>query len=569
MSRHQMKGQATAAAGAAATMTGGQIVAASLAAHGTDRVFCVPGESFLGIIDALRDHPGITLVACRHEGGAGFMAVADARLTGRPGVVMASRAPGSANVSIAVQTAQEDGVPLVVVVGQVERGDLGRGAFQEISYDRTYSGLAKAVIDIRDPGRAAEQMAQAFHTAARGQPGPVVVVVPEDMLAEEVAAPPVPVLSVGRPQATEEAVARVAASLAAAKRPLLIAGMALSSEAGRAALRRCADAWDLPVAVTSRQGDLLDNSSPGFVGQLSYGADLEFLARLEETDCILAVGTRLGDVTSQGYRFPAVPHPEAPLHHVHPSAEALGALRRCETVTLADPAHFLGQLARLAPARRPWKVWRDELHRFFTGWSDFARAGLPAEAGDGVVFGAVIAACNALLPDDAILTADAGNFGSWLNRYYLCRAPQRLLGPLSGAMGYGVPAAVAACLRHPERPVICFVGDGGMMMTGAELATALAQGAAPIIIVADNRAYGTIRMHQEKRYPGRPYATGLAELDFAGMAEAMGCRALRVTRAAEIRPALERALSTRDRPVLLHVATSLVHLSPTFTLNDS
>lgn len=543
-------------------MTGGQEIVASLLAHGVDRVFCVPGESFLGIIDALVDAPQIQLVTARHEGGAGFMAVADARLTGRPGVVMVSRGPGASNATIAIQTAHEDGVPLVVIVGQVERQDLGRGAFQEVNYAKTYSELAKWTVQIDAPERAAALMAQAFHVARRGLPGPVVVSIPEDVLDATCVETLAPVFSVARPRAAQEDAETVAAILAASSRPLLIAGMAVNTQRGRAALRRVADTWELPVAASARQPDILTNDHPSFTAHLGYAADPRLVNGLREASTILGVGTRLGDVTSQGYSFPAAPQPAHSLIHVHESADAVGTLRETNLALLADCAEFLDRLAALAPESRPWVAWRNTLHETYVQWSMWT----PVSSNDGTVFGAMVEACSRHLPDDAIITADAGNFGIWLNRYFRYRGEQRFLNALSGAMGFGVPAAVAASLRYPSRRTVCFVGDGGFLMTGAELATARAAGANPVIVVSDNGSYGTIRMHQEKRQPRRVHGTSLINPDFAAIARAHGCHAIQVRRNEETDSAIVDALA-HNGPVLIHVVTSLSHISPTLTLD--
>ncbi len=540
-------------------VSGSQAIVASFRAHNVERIFCVPGESFLGIMDALIDAPEIELVTARHEGGAGFMAVADARLSGRPGVVMVSRGPGAANVTIAIQTAREDGVPLVVIVGQVDRQDFGRGAFQEVNYAKTYSDLAKWTVQIEAPDRAAALLAQAFHVASRGFPGPVVVAVPEDLLDDTCACAPSPVLSVARPRAAADEVEATAALLAASPRPLLVAGMAANTACGRTALRQVADAWEIPIAASARQADILENTHPSFVAHLGYGTDPRLVTGLREATLMLAVGTRLGDVTSQGYTFPAVPIPEVPLIHVHESADAVGTLRETRLAILADCTEFLQKLAALAPQHKPWTPWRDRLHETWLGWSKWT----PVEAEDGVVFAAMVDACSRRLPDDAIITADAGNFGAWLNRYFRYREGQRFLNALSGAMGFGMPAAVAAALRFPERRVVCFLGDGGFQMTGAELATACARGAKPIVILSDNASFGTIRMHQERRYPRRVHGTGLTNPDFAAIGRAHGCLTLTVARNEDAEPALLEALAY-DGPALLHVKTSLRHISPTF-----
>ncbi len=543
--------------------TAGHLFVRALETHGVDRVFCVPGESFLGALDALRDSRQIQVVTTRHESGAGFMAVADARLREGLGVAMVSRGPGASNATIAVHTAQQDAQPLLLVVGQVERADLQRGAFQEVDYRQMYGGMAKAVIEVEAPHRLGELMAQACHVALSGLPGPVILVVPEDVFEAEV--PPeaaAPRFPVGRPGPAPREVAAVAERLAAAERPLVIAGVELATEAGRASLRRLADAWGVPVAVSSRQSDLLDNAHPGFAGHLSYAANREMVARLAESDLVLAIGTRLGDVTTQGYSFPAAPEPAQPVIQVHPEAGEIGRIRRVAQGVVSGGRDFCDALAAQAPAVDPWQAWRDHLHGQQAAWTEWQ----PLPASDGVPFGAVVAALHAQLPADAIVTSDAGNFGGWLNRHLPLTGTRRLLGPLSGAMGYGVPAAVAAALRAPTRKVVCFVGDGGLLMTGTELATAAAYGAAPLVVVSDNGAYGTIRLHQEKRFPGRPVATDLANPDFALFARAFGLEVVPVAEQDAVPAAVERALAVRG-PALLHVRSSLDHISPGIRLS--
>ncbi|QPC44360.1 acetolactate synthase [Kaustia mangrovi] len=542
--------------------TAGREIVACLKAHDLDRVFCVPGESFLGVIDALRDDPSISLVTCRHEGGAGFMALADARLMRRPGVVMVSRGPGASNATIAIQTAQEDGVPLVVLVGQVERGHRGRRAFQEVDYAKTYSDLAKWCVEITDPARAGELMAQAIAVSRRGIPGPVVVVTPEDMLEAPCPRAEPVCLGVGLPGVDEIDVAQTAERLAGAKRPLVIAGQAVNHDFGRRALRNFADVWGVAVAASSRQADVLENTHGSYVAHLGYAADRTLVDRLREADLVLAIGTRLGDVTSQGYTFPTAPMPEQALIHVHEDASAIGGVRHVTLGAVADCALFLDRLSERRPAGRPWEPWVAQAHAAYLDWSRWQ----PVEADDGVVFGAVVDAFSRHLPDDAIVTADAGNFGGWLNRYFRFRGDQILLGPLSGAMGYGVPAAAAAAMRRRKRKAVCFVGDGGFMMTGNELATAIAHDASPVVVIADNGSYGTIRLHQEKRFPGRAYGTALANPDFTRLGEAFGAKTVRVEHADEVEEAVRVAVEASE-PVVLHVKTSLEHISATARLS--
>jgi acetolactate synthase I/II/III large subunit len=543
------------------TRTAAQLLVAELEAHGVDRVFCVPGESYLAVLDALYGRP-IEVVTCRHESGAGFMAVADAKLTGRPGICFVSRGPGASNAAIAVHTAQQDAAPLVLFVGQVERKDRGRGAFQEVNYERTFGDMAKLVVEVSDPSRLAEITAQAFHVASIGAPGPVVVVLPEDMLSEPVTAAVQgrrPGLSAvpAQPVASE-----VAKMVRRAERPLLIAGGRLSSAPGRAALRRVAERWHIPVAVSFRQQDLFDNDHPLYAGHLGYLLPKHQVATYAESDLILAVGTRLGDVTTQGYVLPSAPRPAQTLIHVYDDTAVLGSVFATDLAIATHPAAFLNALAaEAAPPPGRHAAWNAKLHRL---WADLA-AWEPRHAADGLVFGAVIAALARRCGEDAVFTIDAGNFSGWLSRYFSFRASQRLLGPVSGAMGFGVPAAVAAALRLKRR-VICLVGDGGMLMTGNELAVAVQHQLPLVILVANNGSYGTIRLHQEKAFPGRRIATDLANPDFARLAEAFGALGLRLEREDEVERVLDAAFASTG-PAVIDVRTSLEYISAFTTLS--
>jgi acetolactate synthase-1/2/3 large subunit len=491
------------------------------------------------------------------------MAVADARLTSVTGVVMVSRGPGASNVSIAIHTAQQDGVPLVVIVGQVERRNIGRSAFQEVDYATSFSGLAKAAFQINSADAVPALMAKAFHLARCGLPGPVIVAIPEDVFDERFEGERAPVFAVAKPRVAEADVSLAASLLGSQARPLFIPGMALNNDHGRKAVERFADAWQIPVAPSARQPDIIANEHPSFVAHLGYGTDPKLLVGLRQATAILAVGTRLGDVTSQGYTFPAAPHMDVPLIHIHESAEAISSARETQLPILADCAEFLVELAARAPAALPWQDWQRALRRNYEEWSRWKCVA----ADDGVVFGVVVDAVQKHAPHNSIITADAGNFGAWLNRYFRYRKGQKFLNALSGAMGFGVPAAVAAALRFRERRTICFVGDGGFLMTGTECATARAYLANPIIIVSDNGSYGTIRMHQEKKFPKREYATRLVNPDFAQLARSFGFESLTVTKNEEAEPAFLEALASKS-PFLIHVRTSLKHISPSLTLRD-
>jgi acetolactate synthase I/II/III large subunit len=542
------------------TLTAAGLLVAELEAHGVDRVFCVPGESYLAVLDALYGRP-IEVITCRHEGGAGFMAVADAKLTGRPGICLVSRGPGASNAAIAVHTAQQDAVPLLLFVGQIERKDRGRGAFQEVTYERMFADMAKLVAEISDPQRVAEVTTRAFHIATTGVPGPVVIVLPEDMLSEPALAPVLPPRRLPLARPSPAAVDAAAELLRRAERPLLIAGSRLRQPAARAALRRAAERWDVPVAVSFRQQDLLDNDHPLFAGHLGYMIPRRQVDAYQESDLILAIGTRLGDVTTQGYVIPTAPRPRQTLVHVYDDAAVLGSVFAADLAIAADPTAFLDALAApAAPAAGRHGAWNERLHRL---WVEMA-TWKPLAADDGVVFGSVIAALAKRSDPDAVFAIDAGNFSGWLSRFYPFRASQHLLGPISGAMGFGMPGAVAAALRLKRR-VIALIGDGGMLMTGNELAVAVQHRLPLVVIVSSNGSYGTIRLHQERSFPGRRIATDLANPDFARLAEAFGATGISITRDDEIEPALDRAFTAKG-PALIDVRTSLEHISAFTTL---
>ncbi|PJX20975.1 acetolactate synthase [Advenella sp. S44] len=535
-----------------------------LKAHEIDRVFCVPGESYLNVLDALADYVGIDVVTCRHEGGAGFMAIADARLTGRAGVAMVSRGPGAMNAAIAVHTAQQDAVPLVLFVGQVERAHRHMAAFQEVDYGQVFGSMAKWVIEVNDADQLADRVASAFHYACSGTPGPVIVALPEDMLEDMVEGERGYRLPLPAAAASDSSLKQVASMIAKARRPLIIAGGLLKNEEGQRALQSAAEAFGIPVATAVRHADLLANDHPLFAGHLAYGAPAALAQAVGQADLVIAVGTRLGDVTTQGYVFPAAPHPAQPLVHVWPDASALGALRKTDAGLVADPDTFLMDLRKFAPASRDpdHEAWSRKLHQVAQSLADWHG---PGDAEDGVVFSSVVQAANRLLADDAIITIDAGNFGGWVQRLLRFGGGRKMVAPSSGAMGYGVPAAVAASLRYPERQVVCFVGDGGFMMTGNELATAIQYGVNPILVISDNSAYGTIRMHQEKHFPERVSATGLRNPDFAALARDFGALGISVNDSSQVDEALRTALAARQ-PTVVSVRTSLQYISASATI---
>ena len=548
------------------TMTAAQALVGTMKSHGVTRVFCVPGESFLAVLDALHDEPAVEVITCRHEGGAGFMAVADAKLTRKAGVAFVSRGPGAANASIALHVADQDATPFVLFIGQVERKDRGRGAFQEVDYEKSFGGMCKGVWEVNKGEDLAKVSAQAFALAESGVPGPVLVVLPEDMLMDPATGPAQPLPRTAAAAPVQADVARAAKMLAESRRPLMILGSSLKQADVDLAVK-VSEAYGIPVATGWKQQHLFPNRHPHYAGHLGYNIPAAHLDTLSPADLILAVGTRLGDVTTQGYKLPTAPKPEQPLIHVHPAKEALNKLYQADLAIAADPGAFLSALAACAPkpesnvARAEWMPKASGYAKDLMQWKG------PVSAKDGLVFGAVIDVLNRLLPQDAILTQDAGNFSGWIHRYYYFGGRQTLIAAVAGAMGIGVPAAVAAALRHPDRKVVGFVGDGGALMTGNEIATARQYGAKPLIILSDNHAFATIRQHQEKHFPGRVKSTTLSNPDFVAYAKSFGAKAWLVETPEQIEPTLREALAA-DTVAVMVVKTSLKHISAFMTLKD-
>ncbi len=554
------------------TRRAADVLVESLRAHGVDRVFCVPGESYLALLDALHDAADIDLVAARHEGGAGFMALADAKITGRAGVCAVSRGPGATNAAIAVHMAEQDGVPLVLLIGQVARADLGRGAFQEIDYAKAFGAIAKGVWDVREAARLPEVMARAFHLALSETPGPSVIALPEDMLSDIIGAEVVAPLPRAQAMPSSRDIEAVLALLAESERPLVIAGGRATEPAGRAALQAAAEAHDLAVALAFKRQDGFPNDHPNFAGYLGFKIPPAQVEAMAGADLILAVGARLNDTTTQGYRLPRAPTPDQPLIHVHADPDRIGAVFQTALGLAVDPVAFLEALAarghERVPARQAWLAGLSERARALAVYT-------PSHPADGVDFGAVVAAFGRRAAADAVVITDAGNFGSWVHRHWPWRPGNLLLGLVGGAMGFGVPAAVAAALRLPGRQVLSFIGDGGMLMTGGELATAVQAGrgqasggqagAGLKLIVSNNRSYGTIRLHQERDYPGRVSGTELANPDFAAWARSFGAEGIAIETEAEIEDAVERTLAA-EGSVLLEVRASLEAISAYTTL---
>ncbi|WP_417519493.1 thiamine pyrophosphate-dependent enzyme [Minwuia sp.] len=543
--------------------TAADLIVACLEAEGVDRAFCVPGESYLATLDAFARRNRIELVQSRHESGAGFMAVADAKLTGRPGIALVSRGPGATNASIAVHTAEQDAVPMILFIGQVARDELGRGAFQEVDYSRMFGEMAKAVWTIMDADRIPEIVSRAFQIACSGTPGPVVIVLPEDMQFDETTARPLEPMAVSKVRAADQDLARIGDMLARAERPLIIAGGLLDHAAGRAALRAAAEKWSVPVATSFKHQDIFPNELPLFAGHLGFNIPKPQVDLLSDSDLILAIGTRLGDTTTQGYVFPSIP-PAQTLIHVHPDANVVGRIFSADLGLTVDPTLFLEALAQAGPTQQPDRQsWIGRIKDYIDG----LMGGAPEPADDGVNFGLVIEALRPHLAEDAILITDAGNFSSWVHRHIRLNGRQQMIGAVSGAMGMGTPAAVAAGLRCPDRQIITFLGDGGSMMTGNELATAMAQGVKVKAFISNNGSYGTIRLHQEKFFPGTVAATPLVNPDFAKYGEAFGAKGVTITMQDDIEAKVAEVMA-HDGPVVVDVHSSLERISAFLSIAD-
>jgi len=534
--------------------TAAQVLIDFLAEQGVDRAWCVPGESYIALLDALHAHPAMDLVVARQEGGAGFAAVADAKMTGRPGVALVSRGPGACNAAIAVHTAEQDAVPFILLIGQVEKRDLRRNAFQEIDYQNMFRGVAKWVGEVTEPDQVPEYIARAYAIAMQGVPGPVVLSLPEDVLAMECHAPPVPATRVRPALPDAEDLARLADLLRSAERPILLAGHAFDCEGGRETLREFAESWNLPVAVSFRRQDLFDNRHSLYAGDLGLRNPEAQRHAFAQADLVVALGTRLTDITTQGWIWPALGQR---LVHVCADPRFLGWQFPAELALAADARAVIAGLAAhnagAPPDRAGWNARLRAIHV-----ADCVVK--PGDWPDGVAFADVATLIGEAAAPDAIVTLDAGTFGAPFYRKVFWRPPQRLLAPISGAMGFGMPAAVAAALRNPGRQVIGLVGDGGALMTGAEFAVAVARGAAVKMVLSDNGSYASIRIHQERAHPGRVSGTDLVNPDFVRWCESFRVPVTVVEGRADF-PKLIDALAAPG-PAAIVVRTSLQAVLP-------
>jgi acetolactate synthase-1/2/3 large subunit len=538
----------------------GHVLVEALVAQGIDTCFGVPGESFLAVLDGFHEHRDrIRFIACRQEGGAAFMADAQGKLSGRPGICFVTRGPGASNAAVGLHTALQDSTPMVLFVGQVASDQRDREAFQEVDYRQMFGpgtlGMAKWAAQIDSADRVPEYVARAFHTALQGRPGPVVLALPEDMLVTPTSASVLPRSKTAAAWPAPGPLRDLRPLLLAAKRPLVIAGGSGWDAEACAALQRFAENWQLPVACGFRFQDTFDNRHPLYAGDVGIGINPKLAARVREADLIVALGVRLGEMTTGGYTLLSVPRPAQKLVHVHAGPEELGRVYDADLLLQASMSLAAKALETLsAPNELPWRAWAEAAQ------ADY-RANLEPTPVSPLDMAQVMKTVQRLAPADTVYTNGAGNFSGWLHRYVQYAGLQQhgrtQLAPTSGAMGYGLPAAVAASLLHPDRTAVNVAGDGDFLMTGQELATATAYGAGRgagklVSIVVDNGSYGTIRMHQEREYPGRISGTDLFNPDFVQFAQAFGWRGARVERTDQFEPTFAEAMAA-DRPTLLHL----------------
>lgn len=552
----------TEARRATAGRTGGKLLADALVAQGVTHAFCVPGESYLDLLDGLYSvRNRLQLVTCRFEAGAVHMAEAYGKLTGKPGVAIVTRGPGACHAAIGVHVAFQDSTPLVLLVGQIPVEETDRETFQEVDYRRMFGPLAKWVTQIDDEKRIPELMAHAFDVATSGRPGPVVVAISEEMQKRIASVPDIGPAEVLPPHPAPDAMARVMKMLGAAKKPLAVLGGSRWSDQGKADIRDWLVANDLPVSVAFRRMGLFDGTSANYVGDLGVGADAGLVAKAKESDLILAIGTRIGEPVSQGYTLLDMAG-ATPIIHVYPDQAEIGRVYRPALGIVSELNAFAAAAKAAGAVKKPaWSAWTRELR-------DLRLAQAKPQDYEGPLNLAVaLQELEKALPADTIFTTDAGNFATWPNRFMHFGEKQDFLGPTNGAMGYSVPAAIGAKITHPDRAVIAFVGDGGFLMTGQEIATAFHHSVNPVILVFNNQMYGTIRMYQERTYPHRVSGTALTNPDFAKFIDAFGGHGEIVERTEELVPAVKRALAS-GKPAIVEVRTNPEQVTNRATIAD-
>jgi len=545
-----------------ARKSGARLLVDTLEANGVERVFLVPGESYLAVIDALADSPIETVVA-RQESGAAFMADAVGRLTGRPGICMVTRAPGAMNAAAGLHVAEHDSIPMILFVGQIERGFRERGAFQEMDFRKVFGSVAKWVAEIDTPDRVVEMVGRAFAVATAGRPGPVVLVLPEDMLVEE--APALPIRP-ATPVETHPGLNQMwdlQKRLWAAERPLVILGGSRWSEEAVRRFARFAEKFDLPVACSFRRQMLFDHMDRHYAGDVGIGLNPALEKRIRAADLVLLIGGRMAEMPSQGYTLFDIPFPAQSFVHVNADPEELGRVYRADLAINATGTAFAAAAESLEPppGEIRWAEWTRAARADYLAWSET----FPVTPGP-VRMELVHAALRAKLPEDVIIANGAGNFATWIHRFWRFRRYATQAAPVSGTMGYGLPAAIAAALQFPERRVVCFAGDGCFQMTSQEMATAVQSGAKFVLFLVDNGIWGTIRMHQEREFPARVHATALVNPDFAALARAHGAVGLTLERDEDVERVIDEALAI-DGLVLVHIRTAAEAITPTTTLS--
>jgi acetolactate synthase-1/2/3 large subunit len=543
--------------------TGGQIVVDMLLARDVDTIFCVPGESFLPVLDALREvRATIRVIVCRHESAASHMAEAYGKLTGKPGICMVTRGPGATQASIGVHTASQDSTPMILLMGQVCTDVIGRDAWQEIDAHAVFGSLAKSVEQFADVQSIPQMLSRAFDKATSERPGPVVISMPEDVLYAQVgtAASALPARSVAAHATVDLAALR--SRLEQAQRPIVIVGGGGWTEATCGQLRAFVEAFDLPVCASFRRQDIFDNTHPNYVGPLGIGVSDKLSRRVREADLVLAIGTRLGETTTSGYRLLAQPRPGQFVVQVHPSRAELDRRDPADLSMHAPVADFVAAAAALSgPSTPRWKAWTAAARE------DYLETLVPSSMTGSLDLGAVMVWLRARLPADCVVTNGAGNYTSWVHRFHQYRLPHTQLAPVSGAMGYGVPAAIAAKLVHPGRMVVCFAGDGCFQMSAQEMITARQYRLAIVFIVVNNAMYGSIRMHQEMNFPGNVYATDLENPDFPALARAHGLQGHLVTRTEEFADVFELAAASATG-ALIELRIDPENITPRSTLSS-
>lgn len=540
------------------------ILVRRLVEMGADTAFCVAGESYLDVLDAFYTAKSPRMITCRHEGAAAFMAEAHGKLTGKPGICFVTRGPGACNASIGVHTARQDSTPMILFIGQVPRRHSGREAFQEIDFRAMFGPVAKGTFRVADPARMGEIVTSAWTTAMSGRPGPVIVELPEDILREEVTddAPEPPVQADPAPWGAD--MVRLAELLNAAERPLVITGGNLWRDETTHAMEALAEQFKLPVVAAFRRQDTFANTHDCYIGDLGTGANPALHQRVREADVIIALGTRLNDMANKDYGLITAPVPKQTLIHIHPDPDELNRNYRARLAICATPEKFVDAFAKCAITPN-WQNWLE------SGRADYLQWSTPqpdANSPYAVDMDAVFAVLKNKLPADAIVTTDAGNFSCWAQRYLHHARPGRMLAPTSGAMGYAVPSCISAAINKPDKIAVGLAGDGGFMMTAQDIATAVQAGAAPVIIVFDNGVYGTIRMHQQKRFPGHVSATQLTNPDFAAYAQSFGAQGMTVKETKDFEKALDAAFAERNKPTLIHVLTDAEQTLPGKRLSD-